>query len=236
MMKMAGRLSAVVACSRTRLLGAALCAVLAFFPAFSGAAEGSGAAKTAHKYTGAKKCKTCHGKELIGDQYAEWQKGEHAKAYETLKGEEAIELAKKKGITGPPHEAEECLKCHVTAYGAPASAFAKKPLKATDGVQCESCHGPGKDYQKKKVMSDRKKATAKGMWDPGEDATICTACHNDESPTWDPAKGFDHEEAKKNVSHPIPEDVKGKYLEIVAKRKAERGESDDEEEEEEEDE
>ena len=148
----------------------------------------------------------------------------HSKAYETLKGEKAAEIAKEKGITTPPHETKECLQCHVTAYGLPASAFDKnKLLKSSDGIQCESCHGPGKDYRKKKTMSDRDKAVAKGMWEPENDEKICTACHNADSPTWDATKGFDHEEAMKKIAHPIPEDVKGKYLEILAKRRAERG-------------
>jgi hypothetical protein len=185
-----------------------------------------------HKYVGAKKCKTCHKKELMGDQYGEWQKGVHAKAYETLKGEKAAEIAKKKGLSTSPHETEECLQCHVTGYGLPASAFDKKKLlKNSDGIQCESCHGPGKDYRKKKIMSDRDKAIAKGMWEPGKDEKICTACHNADGPTWDPAKGFDHEKAKEEIAHPIPEDVKGKYLEMAEKLRAERGESGDDEDE-----
>lgn len=176
-----------------------------------------------HKYVGIKGCKNCHGKELIGDQVAAWKKDDHAKAYETLKSDKAIDIAKKKGIAGPPHEAKECLECHVTAFGADASAFDKGPLPASDGVQCESCHGPGKDYRKKKVMADHDKSVAAGLWDPGKEASICTHCHNDKSPSWDPVKGFDFEKAKGKFAHAIPKDVKGKYLEIVKKRKAEKG-------------
>jgi Cytochrome c554 and c-prime len=195
---------------------------------------GSGLAAD-HKYVGVGGCKSCHKKELIGNQYEEWRKGEHAKAFETLKGEKAIELAKKKGISGPPHESKECLQCHVTAYGADAAAFDKGPLAASDGVQCESCHGPGKDYRKKKVMSDHDKSIAAGLLEPGKNAEICTSCHNDKSPTWDAAVGFDFEKAKEKIAHPIPEDVKGHYLEIAKKKKAEKGagaEADEDDEEE----
>ena len=115
------------------------------------------------KYVGAKKCKTCHKKELIGDQYGKWQEAKHSKALETLKGEKAAEIAKEKGITGPASESEKCLKCHVTAYGADAAAFDKKPLNPADGVQCESCHGPGSAYKKKKTMADHDKSLAAGM-------------------------------------------------------------------------
>jgi hypothetical protein len=183
------------------------------------------------KYVGMKKCKTCHKKELIGDQYGKWQEAKHSKAFETLKGEKAAEVAKEKGITGPAYESEKCLKCHVTAYGADAAAFDKAPLKSADGVQCESCHGPGSGYKKKKTMADHDKSVAAGMWEAGKDEKICTACHNDESPTWDAEKGFDYEKRKEEIAHPIPEDVKGKYIEVEKKLKAEKGGSAEEEEE-----
>jgi hypothetical protein len=203
----------------------------------------AGQAEAADKeplYVGAKKCRTCHKKELIGNQYGEWEKGPHAEAFDKLKSEDAVKIAKEKGIAGPPHQADECLKCHVTAYGEDAARFSKgKKLKAADGVQCESCHGPGSLYRKKKVMSDHEKSIAAGMWEPGEDEKICTGCHNDESPTWDAEKGFDYEKRKEEIAHAIPEDVKGKYLEVEKQRKAERkaaGEDvDDEDEDEDED-
>ena len=187
-----------------------------------------------HQYIGAAKCKTCHKKDLIGNQYGAWQEGQHSKAFETLKSEKATEIAKEKGLTVPAYESDDCLKCHMTGHGLPATAFKKKPLNAKDGIQCESCHGPGSDYKKKKTMSDRDKSIAAGMWEPGKDEKICQACHNDESPTWDAAKGFDYEERKEKIAHPIPEDVKGNYIAIEKKLKAEKGESDEEEEEEEE--
>jgi hypothetical protein len=195
------------------------------------AGDAVGASTGEHKYVGVQKCKSCHKKKLIGNQYAKWQEMKHSEAFETLKGDEAIKLAKEKGIAKPPHEADECLKCHATAYGLKREQFAKRPLKLSDGVQCESCHGPGNDYKKKKIMSDHDKSVAGGMWEPGKDEKICLNCHNDESPSWDPGKyelagggtaGFDHEQAKEKIAHPIPEDVKGRYLEIEKKRKAEK--------------
>ena len=178
-----------------------------------------------HKYTGVKDCSRCHKKELIGDQFCEWNKSPHAKAFETLKSDKALEFAKERGITTPPHETDDCLKCHATAHGVTQEMTAKKPLKLSDSVQCESCHGPGVDYRKKKIMSDRDKAIAAGMWEPGKDEKICLTCHNKDSPTWDAAKGFDYEAAKKEIAHPIPEDVKGHYVELEKARK--KGGADD---------
>jgi hypothetical protein len=51
------------------------------------------------------------------------------------------------------------------------------------------------------------------------------------SPSWDPGRyeladggtaGFDHEQAKEEIAHPIPEDVKGRYIEIEKERKAKK--------------
>jgi hypothetical protein len=207
-----------------------------------------GAPESEHKYAGLRRCTNCHKKELIGDQYGKWKEARHAKAFESLKSEEALKIAKEKGIEGPPHEAGECLKCHATAYGLKPEQVARRPLQLSNGVQCESCHGPGQDYRRKRVMADHEKSLAAGLWLPGEDETICTECHNEDATGWDPAKyeladgskvGFDFEQAKEEIAHPIPEDVKGKYLEVERKLRAERrarGEPVEEEEEEEEDE
>ena len=202
--------------------------LLAFF--LAGAAS---AADKVPQYVGAAGCKTCHKKALIGDQYGEWLKSPHHKALDALRSPKALEIAKKKGMTTAPSESPDCLKCHATSFGLKPEQIKKKALVESDGVQCESCHGPGSLYKKKTTMSDEKKAVAAGLWLPGKDEKICASCHNDESPTWDPAKGFDYVAAKKKIAHPIPKDVKGRYLEEVKLRK-ERGEStsDDEEEEE----
>ena len=171
------------------------------------------------KYVGAGKCKTCHKKELIGDQYTAWQKGPHAKAFETLKGDAAQKIAAEKGISGPANEAAECLKCHVTAYGKAPSAVAAGPLKPKEGVCCESCHGAGSAYRKKKVMSDHAASVAAGMLEPGKNAEVCTACHNSESPTY---KDFDHAARVKEIAHPIPAEVKGRYVEAEKEARAKK--------------
>jgi hypothetical protein len=186
------------------------------------------AAGAAHQYVGARKCRTCHGKELIGDQYGVWLRDPHRRAFETLKSAESARIASERKLARPAHEADECLRCHVTAHGVPAVARAYE-LDPAEGVQCESCHGPGRDYRRKSLMSDVEKARARGLWDAGGDAAICTACHNPESPTFDARRyrlpgggtaGFDFEQAKARIAHPIPEDVKGRYVEREKELKA----------------
>lgn len=201
----------------------------------------AGRAEEQFQYVGVKKCRTCHKKELMGDQYGTWKDAEHAKAFETLASEEALEYAREKGIEGSPQEADECVKCHVTGHGVDGTLI-KYELHPQDGVQCESCHGPGSAYRKKKIMSDPDKSAANGLVEPSE--KLCVSCHSDESPAWDPKRyvlangtsvGFDYEQATEKIAHPIPADVKGKYIELEKKLKAEkkaRGEAVEEDEEE----
>jgi hypothetical protein len=204
-------------------IGVAAAALLAMGPPLARADDPK------HEYVAIGKCGKCHGKELYGDQVSAWRKGEHSGALDSLASEKALEYARKKGIAGPPQDADECLECHVTAHGVNAR-FIKYDLDPKDGVQCESCHGPGADYRKKSVMSDRDMAITKGMLP--QSAEVCTTCHNDRSPAWDPARytladgshtGFDYEQAVQNIRHPVPEERRGKIVEIEKEMKA-RGE------------
>ena len=181
-----------------------------------------------HRYVGVRKCAGCHKKITLGNQRAVWQRGPHHAAMKTLESPVSIAIAKKLEIAGPPSEAPQCLSCHVTAFGVPAEGFAYEIDKA-DGVQCESCHGPGRDYRKKSIMSDPELAAEKGLWD-SDDPAICTRCHNSESPTFDPKRfrrpdgttsAFDFDLAREQILHPIPEHVKGHYLEIEERLKEE---------------
>ncbi len=188
---------------------------------FSWAAAGTAAAAEGdpNLYIGVKKCGGCHKKELIGDQLGKWKEGQHAQAFETLKSDKALEVAKKLGMTEAPSESGDCLKCHATAYGLTADQLKKDPLVMENGVGCESCHGPGSNYKSKKTMADHDLSVAGGMLEPDKDEKICTGCHNDESPTWDAAKGFNFEERKEEIAHKIPEDVKGRYAEAAKEAK-----------------
>ena len=201
----------------------ALTALLLETPALADDELGDAISKTiTHRYVGVRKCRTCHKKELLGNQVKTWREGPHRPALETLENEESVELAEELGLALPAHQSPECLRCHVTGYALPEVAFAYE-LDMADGVQCESCHGPGRDYRKKKIMSDPELAAKKGLWGLGPDSKVCISCHNPQSPTWDPERytledgttaGFHFQQAALRVAHPIPEDTKGHYLEI----------------------
>ncbi len=173
-------------------------------------------------YVGARKCGVCHKKELIGNQLAAWRHGPHAGAFETLRSERSSTIASESGLVVPPHLSPRCLECHSTgAMISPRDQAFR--LDLADGVQCEACHGPGSRYRKKKIMSDLDRARALGLLDVGNQPALCRTCHNPRSPTFDPERyvlpngehvGFDFEQAKSRIEHPIPPEVKGRYLEL----------------------
>jgi len=156
--------------------------------------------KPAFKYIGVSKCKTCHRTEKQGKQHGIWASSAHAGAYKTLATDKAREVAGKD--VKDPQKAEQCLKCHVTAFGVDAKLI-EASFKMEDGVQCEACHGPGSKYKSLKVM----KALYKGTQDPAEvgyivsDEKLCVKCHNEESPTYKP---FKFDESSKKIAHPVP--------------------------------
>ena len=162
--------------------------------------SGSAKAEGPHKYVGVKKCAMCHKSEAKGNQYGRWLSTAHAKAYERLASPEAQETAKKKGVTGNPQEAPQCVKCHVTGFGEDESLFTEGFVK-TDGVQCETCHGAGGDYLSLNVMKDRTKSIAAGLIMPTKE--VCVKCHNPESPNY---REFNFDESVKRIAHPRPKE------------------------------
>ncbi len=136
-----------------------------------------------YEYIGAAKCKMCHNKATTGAQYKLWAESKHAKAMESLVGDEK---------TNP-----QCTKCHSTAASVDEDLIAT--ITVDEGVSCESCHGPGSAYKSNTIMKDRAKALEKGMIMPDE--AICLQCHNEESPNY---KGFNYKEYVKQIAHPVP--------------------------------
>jgi hypothetical protein len=157
-------------------------------------------AKEEHKYIGVKKCSMCHRQEAKGNQYEQWLSTKHANAYKVLATPEAKQTAIKTGISGNPQEAPECLRCHVTAYGVDESLL-ESGFNKEDGVQCESCHGPGADYMPISIMKDKEKAIAAGLVMPTQE--VCLGCHNSESPNF---KEFNFKEFYRKIAHPRPKE------------------------------
>jgi hypothetical protein len=157
--------------------------------------RGEAAPETAkpNRFIGASKCKSCHSSEASGDQHAVWSKMKHAEAFEVLASDAAKKTAEALGIADP-QTADECLRCHVTAFGEPEERLARG-FKKELGVQCESCHGAGEKHMKARfkaaATAEEGADTAYQPLPPGEmelEATVgvCTACHNPQSPNYKP--------------------------------------------------
>lgn len=165
-------------------------AVMAFL--FAGAVYSEEAAKTDeakkvdHAYVGAKKCKACH-----KGQHAAWSETAHAKAFSLLSAEE--------------QKKPECVKCHSTGTTAKGVFL--------ENIECEACHGPGKDYKSAKIMNKKKwkadpEAHMKMALEAGliiPDEKVCVRCHTKEGNA--NFKEFKFAERMKLV-HPVVEKKK----------------------------
>lgn len=164
------------------------------------------------KYVGVKKCKACHMAKSKGSQFKIWEQGPHANALKTLGTPKAKEYTEKEGISGDPQKADKCLECHQTASTVEADLI-DKGFKPGNGVECESCHGPGSLYKATSVMSAKKwkedpegslaEYIKLGLIMPDE--KVCIKCHNDRSPAF---IGFNFEEFVAKIAHPNPKNVK----------------------------
>jgi len=108
-----------------------------------------------HDFIGGDRCRSCH-----ADAYAIWEKTPHARAFEVL--------------TGKDRNDPRCLTCHT---------MVPEDLGAgLTGVQCEACHGPGRNYAVDYVMRDSELRKLLTLQKPDG----CTRCHTDSSPTLAP--------------------------------------------------
>lgn len=79
-------------------------------------------------YLGVSKCGECH------QHFVEsWKKTRHAGAFSSLE---------RVGKSADP----ECIKCHTAGFGEKGGFYSAKTTPMLTDVQCEACHGPGKDH------------------------------------------------------------------------------------------
>lgn len=150
-------------------------------------------------YVGVNSCaNVCHKTDAQGNMLSIWQSSKHSEAYKTLQTPEADKIAMDKGFTTPAAETPACLKCHILGKDIDPAELSDT-FDKTQGVQCETCHGPGSEYKKLSIMKDRQKAVENGLIIHNNAESFCTSCHNTESPTF---KGFSYDEYWAKIKHP----------------------------------
>ena len=102
-------------------------------------------------YVSATACQRCHKQE-----YQQWSATRHAFAYETL-------LKKERYFDAG------CVSCHTTGFGYTTGFQIGDSDSTLKGVQCETCHGPGKQH-----IGNPKKSNIRN----GADTSLCLQCHD----------------------------------------------------------
>ena len=153
------------------------------------------------KYVGIKSCASvCHKGDSKGSQFEIWQDSKHSQAFINLQTPEADKIAKDKGFSTPAAETPLCIKCHVLGKDIDLEELSDT-FDKTQGVQCESCHGPGSEYKKISIMKDKQQAISNGLILHDNGAEFCKTCHNSDSPTF---TSFDFDQSWAKIKHTDP--------------------------------
>jgi hypothetical protein len=122
-------------------------------------------------FVGEAVCQTCH-----AAQHKIWFGTQHAIAYEKL--EEV-------GKAFDP----ACVKCHTVGFDQPGGFFDMNITGHLMGVQCESCHGAGREH----VEAGGSKPVANAGWPKQK---ICAQCHIQKH-----SPGFDFDRYWPKIAH-----------------------------------
>ncbi len=130
---------------------------------------------------------TCHGRQAPNgavvrqNELVSWQDptgpgGSHSRAWRTLTYARAEAITRRLGL-GPARNAPACLGCHAEPAAARGARF-----QVSDGVGCESCHGPSGGWIASHYTAGASHAdnVARGMTrleDPVVRANVCLDCH-----------------------------------------------------------
>ena len=129
-------------------------------------------------YVSAVACQRCH-----QEEYLQWSATRHAFAFETLVKKERYFDA-------------GCVSCHATGLGYPTGFQIGDQDSTLKGVQCETCHGPGKQH-----VGNPKKDNIRS----GADTSLCLDCHDTKhSPGFDKVvalhtQDVDHSQSPMNL-------------------------------------
>ncbi len=152
-------------------------------------------------YLGVGKCASsgCHGSVKLGNQKGPWDESDHSKAITNLDGKKGKEYAAKLAIDKPA-ESELCLSCHSTAFGVSDERL-DETFDASEGVQCEACHGAGSEYlephkKKERVYEQIVALGLRPLKTVQQQKENCAQCHGPNE-RYDKLKGSGHAEPNK---------------------------------------
>jgi hypothetical protein len=141
------------------------------------------------KYIGPGSCAatSCHGgvkpvagSRILQNEYSTWiLQDEHSKAYQALTGDVGERMARILKLGAKAEEAPTCLACHALYATAEQRGRA---LEISEGVSCESCHGPASAWLGPHTTRDwpHEKSVALGMRDTRNvihRTNLCLECH-----------------------------------------------------------
>lgn len=174
--------------SRMVLLLVAAFLLAAIFSSTSFSQTRSTAYDSSGKYTGPGSCAStsCHGSiaprtenDVLQNEYSTWiVKDKHAQSYKALTGNIGERMAGILGL-GKAESAPRCLACHALN---PPPAERSRTFDVSEGVSCESCHGPASGWLGPHTERDwtHQKSVELGMVDERnltKRTEKCLSCH-----------------------------------------------------------
>jgi len=141
------------------------------------------------KYIGPGSCAatSCHGSvkpvdgsRILQNEYSTWiLQDKHSRAYQALTGEVGERMARILQLGAKAEDSPKCLACHAL-YTTPEQRG--RPFEISDGVSCESCHGPASAWLGPHTTRDwpHEKSVALGMRDTRnviQRTNLCLECH-----------------------------------------------------------
>jgi hypothetical protein len=168
------------------------------------------------RFVGVEVCATCHGQPETGDQYRVWTASMHARTYIVLAtGYQAMIDPAARGLVDPgfgraisERAAElgadtDCMACHA-AGSEVGEELRADTFHLEDGVQCETCHGPGSHHVAAHQNPDAAPPGERRL--PLSDLEDCLRCHRHKpSHSVLDRHPFVAQQSWQKIAHPMPE-------------------------------
>jgi len=172
-----------------RTYSARALACVALFCAFVAGAAPSTDTSEPQKYIGPGSCAatSCHGSvkpvagsRILQNEYSTWiLQDKHSRAYQALTGDVGQRMGRILKLNASAEQAPKCLACHVLNT---IPEQRGRPFEISEGVSCESCHGPASAWLGPHTTRDwpHEKSVALGMRDTRNvihRTELCLECH-----------------------------------------------------------